>query len=610
MNTYTAKRLESLLDSYLVSQEQSVVSRMHATGIPSSQRIGREMISEFLSEPFRMDDWSRRLAKMTRVVFADFLHQEHNDQSIEKSISVSKDFSYAFNRKIADEIENVMQTTSNGEHAIKSVRDRFKSIRSQVRSEYPFWMMIIQQNVGGSAAAEKSERPSLDQRNPSVMTDDEPYDPPPWPESLSQLQVVKNIDPEIGLRLMIDPKTRGRYYLKYGQSDTQLEEEMAAEAMYAAFEALDSTFEVGIPDYKEYEENGRMVKLSRRIPGKPLNEMSVSDEDYGRVMDDIKNAFVLDAFLGNSDVLGEKGENVTFSVEKYTYRTNNSKALRAAGSVTKGDRAVTELWSMRDGDSYSAKIFKSIPSEEILAQIIHVGSVLEENPLAMGSMIDETVKSRTRAHSMKKYIEDRSNSLIRMKNNAAEMISDGMDAGYVLDKFGKHYMKMKEKNLEKYIPKSLHATESEDSLGFLYKISQKNVSTDDFFLFMNTYHEYCIENNVNPEEIYRWIDSAIKIDANENYAPISTEAFAIQHAVTTLILETTQIPWHQENFVKLWGRNAAAGPSVWSASPIGKNVRAENIPLHRIVAMFPQRQPNGKSIFAGDERLYLVLPVR
>lgn len=398
--------------------------------------------------------------------------------------------------------------------------------------------------------------------------------------------------------------------MKYGQSDTQLEEEMAAEAMYAAFEALDSTFEVGIPDYKEYEENGRMVKLSRRIPGKPLNEMSVSDEDYGRVMDDIKNAFVLDAFLGNSDVLGEKGENVTFSVEKYTYRTNNSKALRAAGSVTKGDRAVTELWSMRDGDSYSAKIFKSIPSEEILAQIIHVGSVLEENPLAMGSMIDETVKSRTRAHSMKKYIEDRSNSLIRMKNNAAEMISDGMDAGYVLDKFGKHYMKMKEKNLEKYIPKSLHATESDDSLGFLYKMSQKNVSTDDFFLFMNTYHEYCIENNVNPEEIYRWIDSAIKIDANENYAPISTEAFAIQHAVTTLILETTQIPWHQENFVKLWGRNAAAGPSVWSASPIGKNVRAENIPLHRIVAMFPQRQPNGKSIFAGNERLYLVLPVR
>jgi hypothetical protein len=118
--------------------------------------------------------------------------------------------------------------------------------------------------------------------------------------------------------------------------------------------------------------NGVAYILSREVPGRVAGAVTPLKKT------DIREGFVIDAWLANWDVLGDDYDNILMSKSNYTVgpkkqavRVDNGGALfwKAMGGEKEFSTEVAELWNMRNPDYRSGEVFADLSDAQVAGQI-------------------------------------------------------------------------------------------------------------------------------------------------------------------------------------------------------------------------------------------------
>lgn len=178
------------------------------------------------------------------------------------------------------------------------------------------------------------------------------------PKSLSELTADKKLGGSGDAALYTD-KDGNKFVVKSERkgSEGQIEQEVAVDNIYRA---------MGFNTPASKVIDGK--KVSAFVDGLPLGLIG------GNIGEEMQKGFVLDALLGNWDVVGQNKDNVLVTDSK-VYRIDNGGSLnyRAQGS-SKGslwNYKVSELESMRDPsiNPTAASVYKGITASQIKKQI-------------------------------------------------------------------------------------------------------------------------------------------------------------------------------------------------------------------------------------------------
>jgi hypothetical protein len=176
---------------------------------------------------------------------------------------------------------------------------------------------------------------------------------------------------------------------------------------------------------KIYERMGIPVIDSRLQGGKFISKTEAGLKSVGSNVgaynhQDIRNGFVVDAWLANWDVIGTSMDNVRSRPSGQMLRTNNNGSLfyRFMGDIKPGfaSPAVTEMDTMRNSSmSPAGKVFNSlnIGDGEIKIQVKKLQSIMTD--AAIAEIVDESGVSN--AEDIKKALMDRRDWLVDRYNS-------------------------------------------------------------------------------------------------------------------------------------------------------------------------------------------------
>ncbi len=183
-----------------------------------------------------------------------------------------------------------------------------------------------------------------------------------FPQSLDNLEEVRNLGGSTGAKLVRDPDSGKLFVMKKGADGPHLEEEMLADSLYRAAG-------VDVPEFRRYmDSGGRPVKLAEFIDGDLLSDLPANKraEAFKKLQED----FGLDAFLANWDVGGMDLDNVILDSNGKVWRIDNGGSLRFRAQGAKKDPKVfnsysEDLWSMREDGNVASQIFKDMDWDQI-----------------------------------------------------------------------------------------------------------------------------------------------------------------------------------------------------------------------------------------------------
>lgn len=221
-----------------------------------------------------------------------------------------------------------------------------------------------------------------------------------FPENVEGLQNVRGLGGSTGATLVKDPTTGRLYVMKKGASAAHIRSEALADDLYRRLG-------VKVPSFQLYETAAGPVKLAEYIPDtKQLSEVLSSGTAAAqrKALDQLKQNFVADAWLGNWDVVGTGYDNILIDKDGTAWRIDNGGALfyRAQGNL-KADGEfnhwMTELWTMRTdpGRQYAYKVFGGMDWAEVTRQLEFLGGLPEAQLLkgVEGEVLD-LLKARLR----------------------------------------------------------------------------------------------------------------------------------------------------------------------------------------------------------------------
>lgn len=261
-----------------------------------------------------------------------------------------------------------------------------------------------------------------------------------WPE-LKDLRQIGDLGGSTGALLYESWKTGKKYVLKRGGSEGHIREEALADNLYGVMGC-------GVPESRLYESDEGPVKVAVYLE----NAKSLYDAYYEgdeiekkRLRDEISKGFVLDAFLGNFDVVGLDRDNILVGEDGKVYRVDNGGSLRyrAMGKLKNDNPDLSRkswnaspiaLWTLRDfkRNRNCAEIFKDLDIYEIAEQIksssFTASGVME---IKEGNII--TTPS-TFAHKsmlanngeLQEQVNKRHESFIKVADKALEMKAKGL----------------------------------------------------------------------------------------------------------------------------------------------------------------------------------------
>jgi hypothetical protein len=195
------------------------------------------------------------------------------------------------------------------------------------------------------------------------------------PEFSGSLKFVSDLGGSTGAQL-VETSQGNRLVKKMGDSPAHVVEEHAADSVYRAMGAP-------VPRSNLYRDaTGSPMKLSQWVDGEELGEhfYKSTPEQQERIKQQLGKHFVLEALLGNYDVIGMACDNVKVSPDGQVYRIDNGGSFRfsASGKIKKqrhGGRGaweagVNEIETMRDPfiNPQGAKFFGGITDNEIIQQ--------------------------------------------------------------------------------------------------------------------------------------------------------------------------------------------------------------------------------------------------
>ncbi|BAQ65534.1 minor capsid protein [Geminocystis sp. NIES-3709] len=253
-----------------------------------------------------------------------------------------------------------------------------------------------------------------------------------FPKDPTNLTVIRQLGGSTGAELVEDTSTGKRYVRKTGASQGHIEEEFYADQVY---EALG----VPVPKTRLYDKG---IKLSEFIEGKPLS--SFSGDELKAIHKKIQEHFAIDAILGNWDVIGVSADNIIVDNNGIPYRVDNGGALRyrAMGELKEDqwNRYPTELFTMRDANRKTGKVYGDIQITEVFSQIEHIKNnknVFDSLP----SVLRTTLVERT-------------NEASRLGSIAKTLKADQYKNDYI-DSFVKHSLGLKANGIIDKLPSSL-----------------------------------------------------------------------------------------------------------------------------------------------------------
>ena len=194
-----------------------------------------------------------------------------------------------------------------------------------------------------------------------------------FPQSLDELEVVKSLGGTTGAVLVKDKSNR-LFVRKKGNNAEHLLEEDTADRLYRALN-------INVPNSKLYKDtDGRPVKIAEFIQGTTLAN-AVDSAKHENTLNQLRWNFIVDALLGNWDVIGFRQDNILIDTSGTPWRIDNGGSLRfrAKGSrknLEDWGPEVKELKTMRDAklNSSAAKIFGSLTEEDLKQQFFNFKS--------------------------------------------------------------------------------------------------------------------------------------------------------------------------------------------------------------------------------------------
>lgn len=219
-----------------------------------------------------------------------------------------------------------------------------------------------------------------------------------FPATPSATKVVKKLGGSTGAELVSDPATGELYVRKKGASADHLREEMTADRIYGLMGAP-------TPAGRLYETAAGPVKLTSYLGDDATtldNFFAVAaPAEKAAVVAQLQRHFVLDALLGNWDVIGLSGDNVLVARDLTAFRVDNGGSLRFKAMGGKKPAAqfgpsVLELESMRDAsvNPKAAPIFKGVTEAQMREQTVAIVSRRDEILATLPPEIRDVVGQR------------------------------------------------------------------------------------------------------------------------------------------------------------------------------------------------------------------------
>lgn len=184
------------------------------------------------------------------------------------------------------------------------------------------------------------------------------------------MTIVKPLGGSTGAKLAKDA-AGNQYVIKGGNSAGHIRNESAADELYRAAG-------VNVPKQQVHDTPDGPQKVAEFIKGKTLQELKVSNpKQYEAAVKRLRKDFVVDALLGNRDVVGMNLDNIVVGKGGKVFRVDNGGSLtfRAQGGTKDfGPDAGKELSGLRDPsiNSAAASVFGGITNKEISSQITAV----------------------------------------------------------------------------------------------------------------------------------------------------------------------------------------------------------------------------------------------
>lgn len=167
---------------------------------------------------------------------------------------------------------------------------------------------------------------------------------PSFPAAVSEVKAVQTLGGSTGAQL-VEAADGTRYVMKRGNSPAHLLEEAATDAVYQAAG-------VNVPVFQVYQTDNGPVKLSAYVDKAISADKALAGAQAETVKEQLQRDFVVDALLGNWDVLGMQADNVLVDSGGHVHRIDNGGGLRYRGM---GDEKherwnphPIEIFTMRD----------------------------------------------------------------------------------------------------------------------------------------------------------------------------------------------------------------------------------------------------------------------
>jgi hypothetical protein len=238
------------------------------------------------------------------------------------------------------------------------------------------------------------------------------------------------------------------YVLKHNNSPEHLQDEVFADTLYGMAG-------LAVPEFEVIDTPRGKGKLSRFLEGaQPLGNLGGAEKT--EAIAQLKDGFLIDALLGNWDVIGLSQDNVMVQAGR-PFRIDNGGSLRhrAQGAKKTGDQwneYPTELWSLRAG-TQGKPVFGNLTPLDLLAQeplLLRLEGELKAKPLKDPELM-ATLEARIR--ETKKTLK-----------TVQEMSTDGYIPEYV-DKFTEKLMDFKNSGGLNHLPKELKSPVSSRTVG-------------------------------------------------------------------------------------------------------------------------------------------------
>lgn len=187
-----------------------------------------------------------------------------------------------------------------------------------------------------------------------------------FPDSPDGLKTEKSLGGSTGAKLVSDA-AGNKFVQKQGASKEHLEAEFGADRVYQAAGAR-------VPDGKMYyDKDGNPTKLTKYMDdAKPLSD--VSGDVRAKANKQLQDHFVLDAVMGNRDVVGLSADNILVDKHGNAHRIDNGSSFdfRAQGGKKEYTDKVGELQTMRDPKYDKHKVFQGLTDAQIRQQALDI----------------------------------------------------------------------------------------------------------------------------------------------------------------------------------------------------------------------------------------------